>query len=177
MRKVVVVPHDPLWKSLFEAESIDIINALSENAIAIHHIGSTSIPGIYAKPIIDFLVVAKDLARVDERSDQMELIGYRTMGEFGIPDRRFFCKDNREGIRTHHVHVFERTSDQVKRNLIFRDYLIAHRNQAQKYSDLKRELAQAYPRNIELYQQGKAAFIQEIGRQALDFYKNLVNGG
>jgi GrpB-like predicted nucleotidyltransferase (UPF0157 family) len=168
MRKVVVVPHDPQWRLLFETESIDIIAAFGKNAIVIHHIGSTSIPGIYAKPIIDFLVEAQDLVKIDIDSDKMKLLGYRAMGEFGIPDRRFFCKDNQFGIRTHHVHVFESGSGQVKRNLAFRDYLIAHPDAAQEYSDLKRKLAQIYPLNIELYQQGKAGFIQEIDRKAVD---------
>jgi GrpB-like predicted nucleotidyltransferase (UPF0157 family) len=166
MRKVEVVPHDPQWRSIFHTESKYIANALGENAIAIHHIGSTAIETIYAKPIIDFLVEVQDIHRVDDRNLAMESIGYEVMGEFGIEDRRFFRKDNQEGIRTHHTHTFEVNSAQITRHLAFRDYLLAHPDVAQKYSDLKRKLAAKYPNDIAGYQDGKNEFIKEIDRQA-----------
>jgi len=76
-------------------------------AEVICRIGSTAIPGIYAKPIIDLLVEVKDIIKVDEQSSAMESLGYEVMGEFGIPDRRYFRKDSQEGVRTHHIHTFE----------------------------------------------------------------------
>ena len=166
MRKVEVVPHNPQWRSIFEIESQYIANALGENAIAIHHMGSTSIETIYAKPIIDILVEVQNLLEVDRRNLEMESLNYQVMGEFGIKDRRFFLKDDRAGLRTHHVHIFEVNSAQVKRHLAFRDYLLSHPEAAQEYSDLKRKLAAEYPNNIAEYQARKAEFIKDIDRQA-----------
>jgi GrpB-like predicted nucleotidyltransferase (UPF0157 family) len=92
MRKVEVVPHDPKWRSAFEVESNQVAEALGENVVAVHHIGSTAIPGIYAKPIIDLLVEVKDIVQVDRQSLSMQALGYEVMGEYGIPGRRYFRK-------------------------------------------------------------------------------------
>jgi GrpB-like predicted nucleotidyltransferase (UPF0157 family) len=162
MRKVEVVPHNPQWRSIFHLESQYIANALGENAIAIHHIGSTAIDTIHAKPIIDILVEVQYLRKVDDRSLAMESLAYEVMGEFGIEDRRFFRKDNQAGTRTHHVHIFEVNSAQIKRHLAFRDYILSHPEAAQEYSNLKQKLAIEYPNNITEYQSGKAEFIKEI---------------
>jgi GrpB-like predicted nucleotidyltransferase (UPF0157 family) len=169
IRKVEVVPHNPNWRSLFETESKQIAIALGENVVAIHHIGSTSIETIYAKPIIDILVEVKSIDRVDDQNSSMQLLGYQCMGEFGIKDRRFFLKDNPDGIRTHHVHIFEIGSAQITRHLSFRDYLNVHIEEALTYSSLKRSLAEKYPDDIESYMDGKHDFIQEIDRKAAEW--------
>jgi GrpB-like predicted nucleotidyltransferase (UPF0157 family) len=166
MRPVIVVSHQPQWSVEFEQEATAVATALGKNVLAIHHIGSTAIPGIYAKPIIDLLVAVQDLLAVDQQNAAIESLGYEVMGEFGIIDRRFFRKDNPAGIRTHHVHVFASNSPQILRHLAFRDYLIAHPTSAQLYSDLKRALAKQYPQDIQGYMDGKDGFIQEIDRLA-----------
>lgn len=166
MRKVEVVSHNSSWQDLFEAESKRIADALGTNTVAIHHIGSTAIPNIYAKLIIDLLVEVKNITQVDEQSLVMHSLGYEVMGEFGIPGRRYFRKDSPEGVRTHHIHAFEVGSPQVERHLVFRDYMIAHPEDAQKYSELKRELARKYSNNIDRYMDGKDGFIQEIDNKA-----------
>ena len=94
MRQVKVVPHDLQWREAFAVESKRVTAALGDNVVTIHHIGSTSIPGIYAKPIIDLLVEVKNIALVDEQSLPMESLGYEVMGEFGIAGRRYFRKNN-----------------------------------------------------------------------------------
>jgi GrpB-like predicted nucleotidyltransferase (UPF0157 family) len=165
-RKVEVVPHNPNWRFLFEIESNQIAIALGENAIAIHHIGSTSIKTIYAKPIIDILVEVNSITQVDKQNSSMQVLSYQCMGEFGIKDRRFFLKDNTTGVRIHHVHVFEADSPQAKRHLAFRDYLNTYLEDAQSYSILKRSLAEKYPNDIEGYMNGKHDLIQEIDRKA-----------
>ncbi|KKD37558.1 GrpB family protein [Limnoraphis robusta] len=170
MRKVEVVPPNPNGQEDFQKESQQIANIFGENAIAIHHIGSTSIPRIYAKPIIDLLVEVKEITKVDEKNDEMQSFGYTIMGEFGIVGRRYFRKDNLAGIRTHHVHVFEVGSTEVKRHLAFRDYLIAHPEDAQKYSLLKQELAAKYPHDIEAYMDGKDSFIKEMEKKAIEWF-------
>ena len=166
MRKVAVVPHDPHWRDAFEAEAKHVAAALGENVIAINHIGSTAIPNIYAKPVIDLLVEVRDITEADARSSAMESLGYEMMGEYGIPGRRFFRKDNHEGIRTHHIHAFAVGSSEVERHLAFRDYMIAHPEDAQRYGELKRQLADEYPQSIDGYMDGKDSFIKEMDRMA-----------
>ena len=166
MRKVEVVPHDPRWRGAFEAEAKQVAAALGENVVAIHHVGSTAIPNIYAKPVVDLLVEVRDITEVDGRSSAMESLGYEVMGEYGIPGRRYFRKDNRGGIRTHHIHAFEAGSTEVERHLAFRDYMIAHPGEAQRYSELKRQLAEEHPRSIDGYMDGKDGFIKEMDRRA-----------
>ncbi len=166
MSKVEVVPHDPLWRDAFGAEAKRVAAALGENVSAVHHIGSTAIPNIHAKPVVDLLVEVRDIAEVDGRSSAMESLGYEVMGEYGIPGRRYFRKDNDEGIRTHHVHAFEAGSAEAERHLAFRDYMIAHPSEAQTYGELKRKLAAEHPQNIDAYMDGKDDFIKEIDRKA-----------
>jgi GrpB-like predicted nucleotidyltransferase (UPF0157 family) len=166
MKKVEVVPHDPRWRNAFEAESRQIAAALGENVVAIHHIGSTSIPGIHAKPIIDVLVEAGNIDQVDGRSAAMEALGYEALGEYGIPGRRYFRKNDPDGTRTHHVHVFQAGSGEVERHVAFRDYMIAHPADARRYSELKRQLAEEYPDSADAYMDGKDGFIQEMDRRA-----------
>jgi GrpB-like predicted nucleotidyltransferase (UPF0157 family) len=167
--KVEVVPHDPAWREDFEAESQQIASAMGENIITIHHIGSTAIPGIYAKPIIDFLIEVKDIAKTDEQSAVMEAIGYEAMGEFGLPGRRYFRKNRSPGIRTHNIHTYEVGSPEITRHLAFRDYMIAHPEAAQQYSELKRELAKKYPQDIEGYMDGKDGFVKTMEKKALEW--------
>lgn len=164
--QVVIVPHDPAWHGMFLLESGMVMAALHELGIQAHHVGSTAIPGILAKPIIDILVVVADIATVDKRSDQMAALGYEVMGEYGIPMRRYFRKDNAAGIRTHHVHVFAQGNPQIERHVAFRDFLRAHPDWASRYSDLKRELAAKYPDSMDGYIAGKDGFIQCVDRLA-----------
>ena len=166
MRKIEVVPNSPQWREAFAAEAEHVAAALGNNVVAIHHIGSTAIPTIFAKPIIDLLVEVKDIAEVDDKRSAMDSLGYKVKGEYGIPGRRYFSKDNSEGIRTHHVHAFESGSDQIERHLAFRDYLITHPKDAQIYSELKRKLAQKHPYDVQAYMDGKDDFIKDVDQKA-----------
>ncbi len=164
--KIYMVPHDPEWRQEFEREAAQITAVLGGGVVTVHHIGSTAIPGIYAKPVLDMLLVVQNHAELDEKQVKMEALGYIALGEFGIPGRRYFRRDNAEGDRTHQVHAFEAGSPQIDRHLAFRNYMIAHPDIARQYSDLKRELAAKHPNDIEAYMDGKDGFIQEIDRQA-----------
>ena len=175
MRKVEVVTHNPRWRDAFEAEAKHIAVALGENVVAIHHIGSTAIPDIFAKPVIDLLVEVRDITQVDGQSTAMESLGYEVMGEFGIPGRRYFRKDNQEGIRTYQIHAFESGSTEVERHLAFRDYMIAHSGDAQRYSELKRKLAEEHPQSMDGYMDGKDGFIKEMDRKAAQ-WRTLRSG-
>ncbi|MDM8532716.1 GrpB family protein [Anaerolineales bacterium HSG25] len=166
-REVKVVPHNPAWKTEFQVEAKRINNALVGRVEALHHIGSTVIPNITAKPIIDILLEVETITDLDEQASAMEQLGYEAMGEFGIPGRRFFLKDDTAGLRTHHVHAFQVGHAGVTRHLAFRDYMIAHPQEAQRYSALKQSLAQAHPHDIEAYMAGKGPYIKEQEAQAL----------
>lgn len=165
--KVEVVPPDPAWQEEFQKESKQLALVMGENIVAIHHIGSTAIPGIYAKPVIDFLIEVKSIVKTDEQNEAMAAIGYEAMGEFMLPGRRYFRKNLSPEIRTHNVHTYEVGSPEITRHLAFRDYMIAHPNDAQKYSELKRQLAKQHSRDIEGYMDGKDEFIKIMEKKAL----------
>jgi GrpB-like predicted nucleotidyltransferase (UPF0157 family) len=99
----------------------------------------------------------------------MEALGYEAMGEFGLPGRRYFWKKSSPGIRTHNVHTYETNSPEISRHLAFRDYMIAHSDAAQQYSELKRQLAKQYPQDIEGYMDGKDEFVKVIEKKALEW--------
>ena len=164
--QVVVEPHNPVWVELFASESQLVAAALGSNVVVIHHIGSTAIPTIYAKPIVDMLIEVADIDAVDTRNPAMAALGYEAMNECGIPGRRYFRKDNEAGIRTHHIHTFTQGCTEVTRHLAFRDFLIAHPAWAQQYSNLKRQLVETHPESIDDYMDGKDEFIKELDQRA-----------
>ena len=163
-RKVEIKEYDPQWKQEYEKEKEKLVEIFSDIVVDIHHIGSTAIPKIKAKPIIDIMVVVEDINKVDEYNEEMIELGYTPKGEFGIENRRFFPKGGNE--RSHHVHVFPKGDPEVKKHLNFRDYLRAHPKEARQYSQLKEVLAAKYYYNIDKYIEGKNDFIQEIDRKA-----------
>lgn len=167
----IVLPHDPAWHSDFVAESGAIRAALGDATLAVHHIGSTAIPGILAKPIIDLLGEVTSLALVDGQSGAIEALGYEAMGAYGIEGRRYFRKIDADGRRTHHLHVFEAGSPHVTRHLAFRDYLRNHPDVARDYSLLKACLTAAKDVSWDGYLDGKADFIAETETAALAWYR------
>lgn len=170
--QIVVTPYDPAWQGEFETESKRILHALGNNVVSVHHIGSTAIPGIFAKPIIDILLEINDLVQLDNETGAMQELGYGAMGEFGIPGRRYFRKSNRSGVRTHHVHAFQTGNPEIERHLAFRDYMIAHPAEAQAYGALKRELARVYPHDRRAYMDGKDGFVKEHEAKALSWRRS-----
>ena len=172
--RVRVVPHDPAWKQTFEAEADAIGRALGDIVAAVHHIGSTAIPGIPAKPIIDILLEVGDIAKLDARQSALEQLGYEGLGEFGIAGRRYFRKDDVAGDRTHQVHAFQSNSPEIARHFAFRDYMITHPGAAQAYGELKQRLAQQHPNDIQAYMDGKDAFIKEHQAKALAWRAEVV---
>ncbi|UII57908.1 GrpB family protein [Cytobacillus spongiae] len=130
-----------------------------------YHIGSTSVPSVeFAKPIIDILVVVKDIQLVDSYSPRMDEVGYEGKGENGISGRRYFQKGG--NTRTHHVHVFETRSSEIQAHLNFKNFLLAHPSEAQAYGRLKQALANTYPHEHEKYQEGKQPFVCELAKKA-----------
>lgn len=165
--KVSVVPHNSSWSAEFEVEAALIRLAVGDLLVAVHHIGSTSIPGIFAKPIIDILLEVCDVEMLDARSSALIELGYEAKGEFGTPGRRYFRKDSTTGVRTHQIHAFESGSIGSERHLAFRDYMIAHPVMAQSYSVLKQRLAASHPDDMDAYMDGKDSFVKEHEARAI----------
>ncbi len=157
---VVVVPYNNEWPSMFEMEAKLIKQALGDNCLAVHHIGSTAVPGLASKPIIDILPVVKNILQVDQANAAMEQLGYKAKGEFGIPFRRYFQKGGDK--RTHQVHIFEEGNPEIERHIKFRDWMIAHADDKEAYSKLKKELSLKFPHDIMSYCMGKDDFIAII---------------
>jgi GrpB-like predicted nucleotidyltransferase (UPF0157 family) len=169
---VVVTEYNTNWEQMYRAESEKIKDIFVDELIDIHHIGSTSVPGLKAKPIIDIMLVVKDIEKIDLLNEQMEGIGYECMGEFGMKGRRFFRKGG-DNNRSHHVHAFQVDNKQdINRHLAVRNYLRAHFNDAKTYGNLKENLAKQFPKDIEAYIDGKDAFVKELERKALHWYMN-----
>lgn len=165
-----ILPHDPEWRTFFENEKATLVSVLSGIPIQVYHIGSTSIPDILAKPIIDILGVVSHVEDLDERASGMRCAGYDVKGPYGIKGRRYFRKVNSTGQRTHHLHIFSKDSDHIEHHLAFRDYLIHHPEQAAEYSKLKaRLLSRGVTRKN--YVDAKAPFIEERLKVAQSWYR------
>lgn len=165
MRKIEIVDYNEDWVEEFKREAAELSQVFGDELVAIHHIGSTSVPALQAKPIIDIMPVVRRIERVDAFNPQMEALGYEAMGELGIPGRRYFRKGGDD--RTHHVHVFQEGSAEIERHLAFRDYLRARPDIAARYGELKAQLARQFPHDIDAYMDGKDAFVKEVEREAL----------
>jgi GrpB-like predicted nucleotidyltransferase (UPF0157 family) len=167
MLEVRVVPPDSSWVAQFQLEASLIRATLFKHNIEIHHIGSTAIAGVHAKPIIDMMLLIDDLSIADNEIAAIQALGYEALGEFGILGRRYFRKNTSSGIRTHHVHAFERHNDNGKRHLAFRDYMNSNPTAAQEYSLLKQRLAKESSCDMEGYMNGKDEFIKHHQALAL----------
>lgn len=166
-QKIVVVPHDPAWGRAFAAEARVIRAALGENCLAVYHIGSTAVEGLWAKPILDLLPVVRELGAVDDRRDALTALGYEYLGEFGIPGRRYLRKGGDE--RTHQVHIFQAEDRRnIVRHLAVREYLRCRPEARAAYGELKRALAARFPDDIEGYCDGKDAFVRDLEARALE---------
>ncbi|WP_144510976.1 GrpB family protein [Bacillus sp. FJAT-22090] len=171
MRKVLVEEHSAEWKKKFEEEAILLQKAFGSEIQIIHHIGSTSVNGLSAKPIIDIMPVVRDISKIDTFNNEMIAIGYEPKGENGLPGRRYFQKGGND--RTHHVHIYEVGNPGIERHLAFRDYLSTHPNVKKKYGNLKVALAKQFPYDIESYIKGKENVASEIERDALKWYNDV----
>jgi GrpB-like predicted nucleotidyltransferase (UPF0157 family) len=169
LRKVTVVPYNQNWKAIFNDEARKLMDIYGDEIVEIHHIGSTSVKGLSAKPIIDILPVVNNINNVDLFNNEMIELGYEPKGENGIPTRRYFQKggDN----RTHHVHMYEVNNPEIIRHLAFRDYLRTHPEQVKIYGKRKTELSLRFPLEIESYIKGKEPLVQEIEQKALEWYE------
>ncbi len=167
---VVVVPYDPAWPELFRREKEHLLECLPRELIRrVEHFGSTAVPGLVAKPVVDLLVEVTDLAATRERiAPLLEAQGYDyfwrpTYGDDGPPFYAWFIKrDAVTKVRTHHLHMVEAGFSGHWERLAFRDYLVAHPEVARQYGALKLRLAQELPGDRVAYTEGKGAFIERV---------------
>lgn len=171
-REVRVVPYDSNWPSQYEQEAIRIRGVFGKEIVATHHIGSTSIPGMSAKPIIDLLVEVRDIEKVDSYNKGMIALGYEPRGELGIPRRRYFSREEPKDVRTHHVHAYQSDNIELERHLAFRDYMIAHPEDAKNYCELKIVLARRFQWDIDGYISGKHRYMERMEEVALEWYRS-----
>ena len=164
--EVEIVGYDPRWPDLFAAEANLLRNVLPSDAfIAIEHVGSTAIPGVAAKPIIDIFVAVPSIADAKRTLiEPIKAIGYVYWEDNPIPERMFFVKGMPPfgARRTHHVHLCEPSSEHWSRPLLFRDYLRQHPDQARAYVELKHDLAERFRDDREGYTAAKEAFVLDI---------------
>jgi GrpB-like predicted nucleotidyltransferase (UPF0157 family) len=149
--------HDTRWKVLFEDERESIRQALGPLAISIEHVGSTAVPGMRAKPVIDILVTVERL-RLEDVEKTLETMGYVHV-PIDDAERLFF----RKGMpRTHHLHLVRQGGEEHRKHVLFRDRLIAHPEEAVEYQRLKEDLAGRFREDRQAYSDGKDDFIAMI---------------
>ena len=167
---IKVVDYDPTWRTAFEELSAVLHKYLGDSALAIEHVGSTAVPGLAAKPIIDINVVIESREYLPEIIHNLSTLGYYHEGDNGISGREAFARESadvpRDGGREfwpdHHLYVCAQDNYELARQLAFRDYLRSHPEALQQYAELKKDLAQRFEHNRRAYSEGKTEFVLEV---------------
>jgi GrpB-like predicted nucleotidyltransferase (UPF0157 family) len=162
--KIRLSDYSEDWGRLFQEEAVFLKSIFNDEILRFEHFGSTSVPGMKAKPVIDMMCIVKCIDTIDQYHPTMHSQGYDVAGDWGIPGRRLFRKGGEN--RTHHIHFYEKDNPQIERHLIFRDYLRAHPEEVARYSECKEQLAQRFDNTSE-YSPAKKTFVTEMERLAL----------
>jgi GrpB-like predicted nucleotidyltransferase (UPF0157 family) len=145
-------PHDPAWALLAEAERAALFDAIGDVLLVVHHIGSTAVPGIHAKPVVDLMPVVRDLEALDARRDAIERLGYRWWGELGLQGRRYCSKDDpATGKRLAQLHAYAEGADDIARHIAFKDFLLRHPTVAADYDREKLRCQRLHPDDSHAY--------------------------
>ena len=174
--EISIVPYDANWPRLFQEEKEHLLGCLPKELIKrIEHFGSTAVPGLWAKPIIDIFVEVTSLKQTKEKIvPVLESQGYEYFWRpslfKGQEFHAFFIKRNEKGIRSHHIHMIESNLEDTD-ELLFRDYLIGHTQTAAEYQLLKLSLAKLYPNDREAYTNAKTDFIVKVTEDVKRFFK------
>lgn len=161
--RIEIVEYNPHWPALYEEERARVAAALGALVASIEHIGSTSVPGLSAKPIIDLLVTVTRLGQVDPYVAPLESLDYTYFPILGNAARYTFGKGD---PHTHHLHIVQHGGEEHLRPLAFRDELRTHPDDARRYAALKRDLAARFHGNRRAYLQGKSDFVRSIESKA-----------
>ena len=164
-KKVIVVPYDKAWKSAFEEIKKEIERVIGDLIIGIEHVGSTSVEGLSAKPIIDIDVVIKDYSVFATVARKLETIGYIHEGNLGIKDREAFKYSGKEHLQMHHLYVCPKYSEELHRHITFRDFLRSNPEAVRKYSLIKEKAAELFPNDIDGYIEYKSPCIKELYKE------------
>jgi GrpB-like predicted nucleotidyltransferase (UPF0157 family) len=159
--QVIVVPYDPRWPILFEESSAELRMALGPSILAVHHVGSTAVPGLCAKPILDVLVSVPNFDDARELFTQLDALGYEFRPDEEIPDRHYFRRPLGGELRTHHLSLAEPDSRHQRVTLGFRDALRRDPELAAAYARLKLTLARRFPLDRPAYIDGKTQFVKD----------------
>lgn len=179
-RRIELVDYSKAWPRLFAEEAARLRSVFGGELLELHHVGSTSIPGIKAKPIIDTLAVVKDIGIVQSFDEPLIKLGYRPRGECldnpapGTPGRFYFSKDS-GGLRTHQLHVCQKGHFEIDRILAFRDFLKTHADRADAYSRLKERVVEQNRYDIVGYIKGKEEFIKTVIARAEEWKRKGCN--
>lgn len=159
LEPVRIAEYERAWPALFERARALIAGALGDLVVAIEHVGSTAVPGLGAKPVIDIMAGLRSLAHHEPCVPPLQALGYTYKGELDIPGRHYFRKPAR-GPRTYQIHMVEQGGDFWRRHLLFRDYLRGHSDEARAYYELKLRLAAEFRMDREGYTEAKSEFIE-----------------
>lgn len=171
--KIRLTAYDESWVRMYEEETHLLTDIFGDEVVGFEHFGSTSVPGLKAKPVIDMMCLVKDVNRIDAFNEQMQERGYDVAGEWGIPGRRLFRKGGEH--RTHHIHVYQVDHPEIHRHLVFRDYLRTHPTEAERYQQFKEELARRFDDTSD-YSVAKKPFVRELEQRALQWYRGNDDG-
>jgi len=165
--QVRLSPFSDKWAQLFQDEVNNLKMIFGDQITQFEHFGSTSVPGMLAKPVIDMMCIVNEIQAVDALNERMNALAYDIAGEWGISGRRLFRKggDN----RTHHIHFYQSDNPQIERHLVFRDYLRVHPEEVARYSHFKEELARQFDKTSG-YSPAKKAFVTEMEKLAYNWY-------
>lgn len=174
MRKIIVESYSDKWIEDYNRAQKILVEIIGNNMVDIHHIGSTSVIGLSAKPTIDILIIVKDIEAVDSINNEMKINRFIPKGEAGIKGRRYFCKmlSTNEYVDTHHIHIYEEGNPKYEEELLFRDYLRVDKTSRDAYAKLKLKLSVIYRDSPPKYTSAKSEFIQKTILKARDYFKN-----
>lgn len=161
-KRVEVAPYDPAWPGCFEEVRQHLLSLLSEQDVRVEHVGSTSVPGLAAKPILDIDIVLQNPADFAEAKALLEANGYYHVGDLGITGREAFKYDHKPQLMSHHLYVLSANSEELKRHLTFRDWLRSHPQDREAYARVKLAAAKQFPGDIAAYIDAKSDVIFEI---------------
>jgi GrpB-like predicted nucleotidyltransferase (UPF0157 family) len=160
-KRVIVLPYNEKWKEEFEKIKNELEQVIGNDIILIEHVGSTSVEGLAAKPIIDIDIVI-DFEMFGQVKNKLDTIGYEHEGDLGITGREAFKYENKEHLMKHHLYVCDKNNEELKKHIVFRDWLREHSDDRDMYSKIKVEMAKKYPNDIDSYIEGKTPCVIKI---------------